>query len=548
VARRTFEVIDVTEILVHWHAERSQGEISASLGVDRKTVRKYTAPAIAAGMRPGGPPLTEQQWAALVRTWFPELVDSRLRQSSWPAIEPHHDYIKGLLGEVTISTVHQRLRDEHGLQVSLSSLRRYVAANLPAESAAALVTVLREDPPPGQEAQVDYGMLGSWLDPVRGVRRRVWAFVMVLAASRHMFVQPVLSMDQQAWNASHVAAFAFFDGVPARIVPDNLKTGVAKPDLYDPKINRAYAELAAHYGVLIDPARAAKPKDKPRVERPMPYVRDSFWRGREFTSLEQMQAEAERWCTEVAGRRACRPLGGAAPVSMFAATEAGALAALPVRAFELASWSRPKVGPDIHVKVGPTLYSVPWSLIGQHVDVRATSTAVQVFSDGKLVKTHVAAAGKGRVTDYADYPPEKIAFHMRTPAWCRKRAEQIGPKTVEVIAELLEVNALFRLRAAQGVLTLADKYSPDRVEAACAHALAVGDPTYRTIKGILAAGTDRQDPPVRPAGDGGAAAHLRGQAALALVVQDGVLVDPVTGEILSNDGVDRNGAPEEVAS
>jgi hypothetical protein len=549
MARRTFEVIDVTEILVHWHASRSQAEIASSLGVDRKTVRKYTAPAIAAGMAPGGPPLTEQQWSELVRTWFPELVDSRLRQSSWPAIEVHHDYVKDLVGKVTISTIHQRLRDEHGLEVSLSSLRRYVAANLPAEAAASAVTVLRQDPPPGQEAQVDYGMLGSWLDPVRGVRRRVWAFVMVLAASRHMFVQPVLSMDQLAWNAAHVAAFEFFGGVPARIVPDNLKTGVAKPDLYDPKINRAYAELGTHYGVLIDPARASKPKDKPRVERPMPYVRDSFWRGREFTSLEQMQAEAVRWCTEVAGRRSCRPLDGAAPASVFAATEAGALGALPVRAFELASWSRPKVGPDIHIKVGKTLYSVPWTLIGQSVDVRATSTAVQVFCDGRLVKTHVAAPGQGRVTDYADYPPEKIAFHMRTPAWCRKRAAEVGPKTVEVIAELLEVNALFRLRAAQGVLGLTNKYSPDRVEAACAHALAVGDATYRTIKGILAAGTDRQDAPARPAGDGGAAAHLRGQAALALVVQDGVLVDPDTGEVLSNDDGDRDdAAAAEVAS
>src|SRR3954447_12603905 len=162
VARRTFEVIDVTEILVHWHAERSQAEIASSLGVDRKTVRKYTAPAIAAGMRPGGPPLSQQRWAELVRGWFPELVDARLRQSSWPAIEPHHDYVKDLLGQVTVSTIHQRLRDEHGLAVSLSSVRRYVAANLPAEAAAAAVTVLRNDPAPGAEAQVDYGLLGTW--------------------------------------------------------------------------------------------------------------------------------------------------------------------------------------------------------------------------------------------------------------------------------------------------------------------------------------------------------------------------------------------------
>ena len=97
----------------------------------------------------------------------------------------------------------------------------------------------------------------------------MWAFVMVLSCSRHLFVQPVIKMDQTSWCASHVAAFEFFGGVPARLVPDNLKTGVDKPDLYDPKINSSYAELAAHYDRLIDPARAFKPKDKPRVERPM---------------------------------------------------------------------------------------------------------------------------------------------------------------------------------------------------------------------------------------------------------------------------------------
>src|SRR4051812_6053806 len=93
-----------------------------------------------------------------------------------------------------------------------------------------------------------------------------------------MFVRPVLRMDIHAWVAAHVAAFEFFGAVPARLVPDNLKTGVIRADVFDPKLNRAYAELAEHYGCLIDPARALKPKDKPRVERPMPYIRDSFWR------------------------------------------------------------------------------------------------------------------------------------------------------------------------------------------------------------------------------------------------------------------------------
>jgi hypothetical protein len=202
---------------------------------------------------------------------------------------------------------------------------------------------------------------------------------------------------------------------------------VERADLYDPKLNRAYAELAEHYGTLVDPARARKPRDKPRVERPMPYVRDSLWRGREFTSLQQMQAEALRWCREVAGQRACRPLDGAAPVAVFAAAEAEALKALPVKPFVLATWSRAKVGPDIHVKVGKALYSVPWRLIGQRLDARETWTTVQLFHNGHLVATH-ARVDKGKRTDMSHYPPEKIAFAMRTPTWCRQRAEQIGTR------------------------------------------------------------------------------------------------------------------------
>jgi len=151
--------------------------------------------------------------------------------------------------------------------------------------------VLRDDVDPGEEAQIDYGLLGTWVDPVGGKRRKVWAFVMVLACSRHVFLQPTFAMDQTAWTQANVDGFAFFGGVPRRLIPDNLRTGVEQADLYDPKINRSYAEMAAHYGVLVDSARRGKPKDKPRVERQVPYVRDSFWRGREFGSMEQMRAE-----------------------------------------------------------------------------------------------------------------------------------------------------------------------------------------------------------------------------------------------------------------
>ncbi|MFE4518270.1 IS21 family transposase, partial [Kitasatospora sp. NPDC056783] len=432
-------MVDIIEIYVHWYAGRSKSQLGASLGVDRKTVRKYLAPAEAAGITPGGPPMSEADWAKLIKSWFPDLADRRLNQLTWPELDQHRDYIKSLLGTVTVTTIHQRLRDEHKLKASVSSLRRWVHASLPDEAARSRVTVLRDEVEPGSEAQIDYGFMGQWTNPGTGKRHRVWAFVMVLPCSRHMFVRPVLHMNQHAWTEAHVEAFRFFGGVPRRLVPDNLRTGVDRPDLYDPKINRAYAELATYYGALVDPARALHPKDKPRVERPMPYIRDSFWSGRQFTSIEHMQAEAVTWAQNVAGRRQCRPLGGASPLSVFEAVEAQALLPLPDTPFVLARWSTATVGPDIHIKVGHTLYSVPWKLIGRRVDVRSTATMVQVFHDGELVKTH-AALEQGKRTDKSDYPPEKIAFQMRTPIWCRTQAAEVGEACGMVIGQLLEVN------------------------------------------------------------------------------------------------------------
>ena len=219
-------MIDVVEVLVHWHAGRKVGELCSSLGVDPETVRKYVAPALAAGMVPGGPPLSEAVWSELVEGWFPELVDHSLRRTSWPEIEPHRERVKAWLGVVTVSTMHQRLRDDHGLAVSESSLRRYIAATFAEEAARGAVRVLRDTPPPGTEAQVDYGLLGRWTDPQSGRARRVWGFLMVLTFSRLLFLRPVIVMDEAAWVECHVAAFSFFGGVPRRVVYENVPRNI----------------------------------------------------------------------------------------------------------------------------------------------------------------------------------------------------------------------------------------------------------------------------------------------------------------------------------
>jgi transposase len=498
------------EILRHWHAGRRIGQVCSSLAVDPKTVRKYTAKATEAGLAPGGPPLSDGQWSDLVAGWFPEIVDRSLRQATWPEIEAHRERIKGWLGVVTVATIHQRLRDDHGLGASESSLRRFIWANFDEEVARDAVRVLRDTPPAGDEAQVDYGLLGRWFDPATERMRRVWGFVIVLTCSRLMFLRPVLSMDQSSWVEAHVLALEFFGGSPRRVVPDNLKTGVIKPDLYDPLINKAFGELAAHYGCLVDPARQAKPRDKATVERHVPYARDSFFAGRsgEFASLAAMQDDAVRWARQVANRRQCRPLGRVAPQVVFDAEERDALLRLPRQSFELARWSTPTVGPDIHIKVGRALYSVPWRYIGKQVDAREGVRTVEVYLEGALIKTH-ARIERGKLTDDADYPPEKIAFMMRTPAWCRRRAAELGESVAELVGVLMEVNALYRLRQCQGVVHLVDKYDAERLNAACRRAIAVGDPSYKTVKGILAAGTEH-DGDIAPEAPPSAPAHLHG--------------------------------------
>jgi transposase len=282
MGRRSFTVRDMTEILMHWQAGRSIRQIARSLGVDRTTVRKYARLASSLGYRPqqtnpsalpavAGQALSAAEWASVLQMHAPELGGLAQRSAVFAEITRYHAAIEAGLETNCATTVWQRLHNEQGLRASLRSFRRYLHEYLPEYCQRVQPTVLRDDPPAGQEAQVDFSYLGLWYDPEIGRKRKLWAFCMVLAHSRHMFVSVVTKMDQSAWLQAHVAAFAFFGGTPAILIIDNLKAGVLRPDLYDPQLNRGYEELAAYYGVLIDPCRAGHPKDKPRVERPMPY-------------------------------------------------------------------------------------------------------------------------------------------------------------------------------------------------------------------------------------------------------------------------------------
>ncbi len=503
MARRRITVEDDAEILVHWRAGRGIRQIARNLGYARNTVRERIAEATAAGFGQQGPPLSAAEWRAALTAAAAESDDAAQRFPVRAALELLHEEIAQALKASTMTTVWQRLRDAGRTSASFPTFRRYVIDHIRSVDPARL-TVLLPDPAFGEAMEIDYGRLGTWTDPIGGRRRMVWAFVATLRASGMHFVRPVLRMDRASWITCHLEALRFFGGSPRFWICDNLRTGVLSADLYDPRLNRAYRELAEHYGAIVDPARALHPKDKPRVERAVPYVRDSFWSGRSFTSFDEIVREALVWSREVAPRRRHR-IHGVTVHELFDSRERPALIPLPERPFALVEWKDAKVHPDCHVAIDRVLYSVPWQHVGKSLQAKVSVSLVELYDGDVLVKTHVKD-GRRRSTDDADLPPDKVAFLMRTPAWCRRRAAEIGTATAALVDGLLAQGGLTRLREVQALLRLSDTYDAARLEASCVLAL-TADGRMRTVRNILAAGLDRRQLELLPATSAGAFLH-----------------------------------------
>jgi len=514
MARRRIGMADVKEILVAWDAGERVSVIARRLGYTRLTVRKYARAAEHVGLRRGGGRRAEAEWDRLAAAALARVAGPSKPTPAADEIAQHRAYLEQWVGQVQLSVLHQRLRDERGLRASWRSFHRYVWSQWPARlQPQPRVTIRLDDPPPGEEAQVDFFYIGLWDDPEAGRRRKLYCFQMTLSHSRHTFLYPVTGEGSAAWLDAHVAALAFFGGAPARVMPDNLTAGVTEADLYDPRLNRAYGELARYYGFLVDPARVRHPQDKPRIERGNGYAQASCFAGRELGRLEEIRRAARRWCLEVAGRRV-HGTTGEAPLAAFAQREQAALQPLPAVPWELAVWTTGLVHADCHLRAGRAGYSAPYTYVGRRLDVRRGERTVAIYDGSTLLTTHARQPAGGRATRVEHYPPAGQAHLAQGPAVCRERAAAIGPATGALVAGRLTPYTLGRLREVRALLRLAETYPADRVEQACRLALEDGDGRYRTVRGILERELDRLAA-VAPPPAGAVPAYLRGPAAFA---------------------------------
>jgi len=342
---------------------------------------------------------------------------------------------------------------------------------------------------PGEVAQVDFGYAGELFDPVVERLRRSWVFVMVLAYSRHLFAKVVFDQRGETWQQLHVEAFEAFGGVPAVVVPDNLKAAVVRAAFGiddEPGLQRSYRELARHFGFKVDPTPPRDPEKKGKVEAGVKYVSRSFL----ATLPEQLEVgeanrQLARWTREVAGQRV-HGTTQRRPLDVFEAEERAALRPLPAGRWRPVTWTKAKVHRDSHIVFDRRLYSVPWRHIGEIVWVRATAEAVDIFLEEQRVALHERRSPGGRSTVEEHLPSGRADLRFRGRDYWEQRARTIGPETAALVEAIFDDDeVLLPLRKVQAVVAHLEVFPRHRAENTSRRAQHFGVHDYRGIKEIL---------------------------------------------------------------
>lgn len=360
--------------------------------------------------------------------------------------------------------------------------------------------VLRQEHRAGEKLFIDFpGQTVPVVDPQTGVVMAAELFVAVLGASNYTYVEALPSQALPHWIAAHVHAFTFFGGAPAILVPDNLRAGVRQAHRYEPELNRTYAELAAHYGCAIIPARPYKPRDKAKVEAGVLLVERwiiAWLRHSTFHSLGELNRairEQLAWLNE----RPFKKLPGSRR-HLFETLDRPALKPLPAQPYAFATWKRARVNIDYHIEVEGHWYSVPYQLAGQAVDVRLTVSTVEVFARGRRVASHLRSRQPYRHSTLPEHMPASHRAHVEwTPSRMVHWAQTAGPQTAALVSGILATRPHPEqgYRSCLGILRLGKRYGTQRLEAACQRALALQAYSYRSVESILRTGLDHQPLP-----------------------------------------------------
>jgi len=467
-------------------------QIAASCGISRPSVAEYLSRAAAVGL---SWPLPEgQDDAALERLLFPP---ARVGHTGGPLkVRPDPDMLH----------IHKELRNKHvTLQLLWHEYKEIYPdgyqysqfCDLYRRWAQKLSVTMRQEYKAGDKLFIDYaGPTIPIVDPATGETKPAYLFVAVLGASNYTFVEAAFSQDLGSWISSHVRAFGFFGGIPACLVPDNLKSGVTKACRYEPDLNPTYQALASYYGTAVIPARPRRPRDKAKAEVGVQICERwilAALRHRTFFSLAELnQAIAE--LRDKLNHRKFRKLD-TTRAGLFAELDQPALRPLPSEPFSLSAIKRVRVNIDYHVEVDGHYYSAPYQLVHQDLEAFISSSTIELVHNGRRIATHVRSSVRGAHTTLPEHRPRSHQQYLEwTPERIIRWAKDIGPATATAVAAIMESRTYPEqgYRSCLGVLRLGKTYSNKRLEAACARVVHSKITSYKSIQSILKNGLDRQ--------------------------------------------------------
>ena len=490
MANRRLSMRKIKEVLrLRWELGLGHRQTGRICSISHNTVTEYEQRALTAGLSwPLPADLDDQALAALL---FPSPT---IPVSHQPRPVPDWSEIHEELRrpDMTLQLLWQEYREQHPQGYRYSQF-----CELYRRWAKKLDWCLRQEHRAGEKLFVDFSGQGIPVThPETGEITFHTLFVAVWGASNYTYAEACLTEELPHWIGAHIRAFGFFGCLPRVLVPDNLRAAVTKACRYDPDLNPTYQEMARHYGLAVIPARVRKPKDKAKVEAGVLLVERwilAALRHRTFFSL----AEANQAIRELLNRLNQKPFKKipGSRRERFLSLDKPAAQPLSRSPYEYADWLKARVHVDCHVEVDSHYYSVPYPLAREQVDVRLTQTTVEVLFKNRRVASHLRSFQKGRYTTRPEHLPPPHQHHR---AWTPERilnwTEQIGPYTANVAREILQTKDYPEqgFRACLGLIRLGDRFSSERLEAACQRATQLKQFRYKTIKSILASGLDRQ--------------------------------------------------------
>ena len=480
--RKTKEILRL-----HWGLGLGKRQISRACNVSPSTVVDYIRRAEKAGLSwPLPDDIDDTTIEALL---FPPEPPKRTSLRCMPSMEEIHRDLrkKG----VTLQLLWMEYKENHpeGYQHSqFCELYRRWAKNLDLS--------LRQEYRAGEKMFIDFAGKGiPIVEPATGEITKAEVFVAVLGASNYTYAEAVASQDLPSWISAHVRAFEYFGGVTEILIPDNLRSGVTKACRYEPDLNPTYREMAEFYGTVVIPARPSKPRDKAKVESGVLLV--TRWitaalRNHTFFSLAEVN-ERIRELLERLNTRRFKKLDTNRK-ELFETIEKSSLKPLPLTRYQYAEWKKATVNIDYHIEVDGHFYSVPYQLVRKQVEVRLTSTTLEVLYHSRRIVTHQRSYQRWKFTTLHEHRPKS---HQRYLEWTPSRiiswAEKTGPCTAQLVETIMstKLHPEQGFRSCMGILSLGKKYSVERLEAASKRAIAIRACSYKSVKSILQNNLDK---------------------------------------------------------